>query len=348
MGFCYSVDHVTVGGATAAERNIVSANLGNGIGISSGDGSIGVHDIVVKGNYIGTDLTGTLPLGNFYGVGVNRPGNSILDNVIARVDGRRCVRLRRRRNDHSRELHRHRSDGHRPLGNAFNGSTSSPTTSWRRPRRRRRQRDHLQRHDRAHSGNGVRLEGVTVGYAIRGNSIHDNLGIGIAYGFNGPTPNDDGDADTGAERHAELSRPEIGRVRARRSHRAGTQIQGVLHSTPSTIFDLDFYANDACVALPEGLPGGPHVSRLGPGHDGRLRHGRLRRHGADGPSPPASASAPRRPTRPAALRSSRSGCPSRSSGFGAAGRRRGHHRRHRLRAGRRPSRSAALPRRASP
>jgi hypothetical protein len=252
MGFCFSVDHVTVGGATAAERNVVSANLGNGIGISSGEGSIGVHDIVVKGNYIGTDLTGTLPLGNFYGIGVNSPGNSILDNVIAAstADG---VYV----SDADGTIIRGNFIGTDPtstrrLGNAFNGihiiannvlvgglgdgdanviaynGTITPGT-----------------------GNGVRLEGVTVGNAIRGNSIHDNLGIGIAYGFNGPTPNDDGDADTGANGMQNFPvLKSVGPALADRTE-AGTEIQGVLHSTPSTIFDLDFYANDACVRFPK-------------------------------------------------------------------------------------------------
>ena len=49
----------TVGGTTAAARNVISANEW---GIRM-DGSTATGNIV-EGNYIGTDVTGTLPLGN--------------------------------------------------------------------------------------------------------------------------------------------------------------------------------------------------------------------------------------------------------------------------------------------
>ncbi len=45
-----------IGGLTQAERNLISANAGDGISILGG--------AVILGNYIGTDVTGTLPLGN--------------------------------------------------------------------------------------------------------------------------------------------------------------------------------------------------------------------------------------------------------------------------------------------
>jgi hypothetical protein len=50
---------LVVGGTTAAERNVISGNLGSGI---SGGSYFG--GAVIQGNFIGTDLTGTLPLGN--------------------------------------------------------------------------------------------------------------------------------------------------------------------------------------------------------------------------------------------------------------------------------------------
>jgi hypothetical protein len=48
----------TVGGGIAAARNIISANLSDGIQIEGGTGN------VVAGNYIGTDASGTLDVGN--------------------------------------------------------------------------------------------------------------------------------------------------------------------------------------------------------------------------------------------------------------------------------------------
>ena len=48
----------TIGGTTAAQRNIISGNLDDGINIDGTSGN------VIQGNYIGTDVTGTLALGN--------------------------------------------------------------------------------------------------------------------------------------------------------------------------------------------------------------------------------------------------------------------------------------------
>jgi len=77
---------LVVGGPTAAERNIISGNLGSGI---SGGSYYG--NAVIQGNYIGTDITGTLPLGNGnHGVLATATGAQIGDgatpgsgNVIA-------------------------------------------------------------------------------------------------------------------------------------------------------------------------------------------------------------------------------------------------------------------------
>lgn len=48
-----------IGGPSSEDRNIISANLGNGIGIG-GDSS----GHIISGNYIGTDVAGSFPMGN--------------------------------------------------------------------------------------------------------------------------------------------------------------------------------------------------------------------------------------------------------------------------------------------
>ncbi len=44
--------NVTIGGTTAAERNVISGNGGYGVRLNSGS------NLVVSGNFIGTDVTG--------------------------------------------------------------------------------------------------------------------------------------------------------------------------------------------------------------------------------------------------------------------------------------------------
>jgi hypothetical protein len=69
-----------IGGPTAGARNVIS---GNSIGIFlSTSGSN--FETVIQGNYIGTDITGTLPRGNQLGVGIgSAPGTRLLDNVVS-------------------------------------------------------------------------------------------------------------------------------------------------------------------------------------------------------------------------------------------------------------------------
>jgi parallel beta-helix repeat protein len=61
-----------VGGTTATDRNIVSNNV-NGVSVGSGVGATTIH-----GNYIGTDVTGTLDFGNSQrGVYVTSPSGAV-------------------------------------------------------------------------------------------------------------------------------------------------------------------------------------------------------------------------------------------------------------------------------
>ena len=72
----------TIGGATAAARNVISGNNDTGV-VLSGPGT---STNVVAGNSIGTDLTGTLPSGNmFRGVFVDNgaSNNTVAGNVIS-------------------------------------------------------------------------------------------------------------------------------------------------------------------------------------------------------------------------------------------------------------------------
>lgn len=67
-----------IGGASSEERNVISGNLVRGISLFS------AHNSVV-GNFIGTDVTGTLAIGNGDqdGIGVNGSNNLIRSNIIS-------------------------------------------------------------------------------------------------------------------------------------------------------------------------------------------------------------------------------------------------------------------------
>src|SRR5205085_10791359 len=70
----------TVGGNTAAERNIISRNVGEGVRL---DGS-GANGYRVRGNFSGTDLTGTASLGNSSsGVAINGASGNMIGGVGA-------------------------------------------------------------------------------------------------------------------------------------------------------------------------------------------------------------------------------------------------------------------------
>ena len=249
VDLCYGTSNVTVGGTTAAERNVISGNQGIAVDLGSSF-SNDVHDITVRGNYIGTDVTGAARLGNgTIGIRINQPNNSVLGNVIsssgaegiqAEGGGNTLVQGNFIGTD---------ATGTAPLGNtgagihvispgakiggtgageanviAFNGTS-------------------------AFSGHGVWVEGGT-GSPIRANSIHDNFGQGIALG-SGVIPNDPGDADTGPNNLQNFPVLSTLTPMVPETPEAGLRIQGVLHSTPSTIYDLDFFSNPACVKFPK-------------------------------------------------------------------------------------------------
>jgi hypothetical protein len=85
FGFCGTPATCTVGGTTPDARNLISGNIGSGIALGNGSGN------TVQGNLIGTDVTGTLTLGNAL-VGVTS-GGSISNALIGgtTVDARNII-----------------------------------------------------------------------------------------------------------------------------------------------------------------------------------------------------------------------------------------------------------------
>ena len=244
--------NVTIGGTSAAARNVVSGNNTSGIDIE-GDPST---NVVVAGNYVGADVTGTAPLGNvlqgiYVGadhvtIGGSAPGagnvisangaiGMVLGGSLASnativqgnhigTDPTGTIAL----GNNDRAIHV--GGGNNVIGgvNPGEGNVIAYTTKV------------------GGTGDGVYLP-FSEGNVIRGNSIFGNAGLGIdvmpAGSPEGVTPNDPGDADTGGNDMQNF--PLFTSI----TTGATTHVQGVLHSKASTVYDLDFYAN-ACSNFP--------------------------------------------------------------------------------------------------
>jgi hypothetical protein len=184
----------TIGGTTPGAGNVISGNTDWGLdfGGSSSD--------VVEGNLIGTDITGTQPLGNgVKAVGDPYNGGGVLFDAGA-------------------------------VDNTLGGTTSGAGNVIAY---------------NAHHG-GVVIAQLSAGApyyitgdTVRGNSIHDNIGLGIDLGDDGVTPNGSHAGQPGTnnwQNYPVLSAAYSG---------PSTFVMGTLQSSPNTTFTVDFYANTA-------------------------------------------------------------------------------------------------------
>jgi hypothetical protein len=259
-----STDGLTIGSTALADRNLVSGN-GN-IGMAIGLGSL-TGSIVVQGNLVGTNAAGTaaIPngsdgmttdangLGGTYTIGGSaaNAGNVFSGNTARGLfvggfgSGTAFVV--------QGNLIGTDATGTQPLPNGYyglrgtmNGAVIGGTGAG-------------EGNVIAYNpGGGIVSDSGNTGVSMRGNSIHDNgsgpfgHGVGIdlcsgIVGGDGVTPNDAGDGDTGTNN---LQNFPIVSSAAALAPSSGTHVTGVIHSTPSTTFDLDFYSNPACIPHP--------------------------------------------------------------------------------------------------
>jgi len=179
----------TIGGGAAGEGNVIG---GARPGIS-----LGGSGATIVGNFIGTDATGTIDLGNET-TGISASGS---DHTIGGFGAGEANVI------------------------AFNGGIS---------------------------GAGVSVSGQHV--TIRFNRIFANRsdsgpGLGIELGSFGVNPNDEGDGDAGANGFQNF--PLIFSAEPAAPQGSATLVHGSLNSTPSTQFTLDFYSNPACAPTPQ-------------------------------------------------------------------------------------------------
>jgi CSLREA domain-containing protein len=238
----------TIGGTEAAARNIISANAGSGVTIFTG-----AEGNEVLGNYIGTDKTGTLDLGNdFQGVRIDGASNNAVGgttaaarNIISAND-QRGVTIE----DADATGNKVRGNfigtdknGTADLGNFASGvfigdapdNTVGGTTAAAR--------NIISGND----GSGVDVFGASAtGNHILSNSINDNAALGIDLGNDGVTANDADDGDTGPNNFQNYPILNSATIAS-----GTTTIKGTLNSTANTSFTLRFFSSLA--ADPSGF-----------------------------------------------------------------------------------------------
>ncbi len=235
------------GSGNTARDNVIAGGS-NGISVN-GTGH------TFKGNFIGTDVTGTVRLevyehgfalvGTGHTVGGTAPGDG---NVIAAANFYEGLRLG--------------GSGHVVYGN-FIGTDPTGTIDLGS----NRIGINVDGTNMtiggigAGEGNTIAFNGITFGTGgiavsgqqvhIRGNRIYSNNGLGIdlSNGNAGVTPNDPGDGDTGPNGFQNF--PILISDGPALAGGSGTHVVGVLNSTASTTFDLDFYSNPACANRPQ-------------------------------------------------------------------------------------------------
>ena len=241
--------NTTIGGTTAADRNIISGNGFSGVWLEDSPGNI------VQGNYIGTNGTGTLavPNGRGFTIGSGNTSNNVIGGSTAGAgnlvsgnagEGLRLFGPTTTGNLIQGNLVGTAANGVDPLGNGLSGIDFRPSPA---------------------SGNtiGGTLAGAGNVFAfnngfgilmqngnangILGNSIHSNVGQEIDLGGDGVTPNDPGDSDLGANLSQNFP------VLASANTSGGnTTIQGTLNSTTNTTFRVEFFSSPACDSTGNG------------------------------------------------------------------------------------------------
>ena len=237
----------TIGGTVAGAGNVISGNILYGVYIISPDSTANVF----QGNFIGTDITGTVALGNGDdGLRIQNAPSNIIGGTVAGarnvISGNGAGGIVIDTNGATGNVVQGnyigtQVNGASPLGNSVYGvrirnSASNNTIGG----------------TAAGAANTIAFnggDGVGVhsgsGNSTLSNAIFSNGGLGIELGNNWLTPNDPGDIDTGAnnlQNFPVLTAATTG----------STQIDGTLNSTASTLFQLEFFSNVACDASGNG------------------------------------------------------------------------------------------------
>ena len=236
----------TIGGTTAGAGNLLSANGDAGIYLITS----GATGNLIQGNTIGTDVTGTLALGNTYeGIYAERaPGNTVggavpgAGNLISGNRTRGIWLTNASWNVIQGNSIGTKSDGINGLGNTYHGVECEVGACNNTIGGNGGAGNRLA-FAQTFSGAGyagVRIRNGSTNNAILGNAIFSNAGLGIdlgAYGVNMNIPCAMGSGANMAQNYPILTQAVSG---------TGTGIRGSLNSRPNNAFLLQFFANPIC------------------------------------------------------------------------------------------------------
>jgi hypothetical protein len=248
--FCGGNGGDTIGGTASGAGNLISGNTNNaGVFVqpATSTGS------TIQGNLIGTDVTGTVALGNFFGIWLNSGaslGHTIggaVPNARNVISGNRSHGMLISGNSHNSQIQGNLIGtditGTKPLGNAGGGIQIEAQAFGNRIGGTTAGQPNTIAYNH---GNGILMTGdpfSVIRNFMRGNAIFSNGLLGIDLGGDGVTPNDPGDSDFGYNNFQNF--PVITSVTGDSSE---TTIAGTLNSTPNTTFTINFYSNSSCDA----------------------------------------------------------------------------------------------------
>ena len=260
----YDGSNNTIGGTTAAARNVISGNTSDGVYIYGTGGN------KVLGNFIGTNASGTRAVRNGdSGVNIDRAPNNVVGgtqagerNVISGnfvgvlVEGASATGNRVLGNFVGTD-----KNGTAPLGNyhgvivtGASGNTIGGMAAGAR------------NVISASQFYGVGVFGDTAtGNRILSNSIFSNVELGIdllAGGNRGRTDNDPGDIDTGPNGLQNF--PLLSS--AKKGAAGTTTVRGTLNSTPGKTFNIQFFSNPSGTKEGKMLLGSKSVTTDGTGN----------------------------------------------------------------------------------
>ena len=223
----------TIGGTTAAARNVISGNGKSGVALDSGSSGN-----TIVGNYIGVDASGNAPLPNT-GNGVyvdGSPGVVVVGNTIA---GNQALGVGLFNGASGARIQNNRIGigvGDAAIGNDYDGVYMQDSD------------DVLVGGDGEGEDNVIAFNGASgvlvysgTRDSIRRNSIYSNGWIGIDIDKPGISKNDPGDADTGA--NGLLNYPVLAWVTA---SAGGATVRGRYDGAPGLTVHIEFFSNPEC------------------------------------------------------------------------------------------------------